>query len=201
VSSVLAVTPDDPTPQYEQLRRQLVDLIEGGQFVQGERLPPLRQLAGDLGLAVGTVARTYHELEAAGLVRSRVAAGPGWPLGQRPCRRGSGLGAWTSSRSSFTAKVKALGASEEEIHQALSRSLVSLPPPLSGASCPETAERGPTRGEVGEVIVDVIERIEVAQGLSAFLRSGHAETPRMTRRASNHQPRRVLPTRASAARH
>jgi len=71
MSSALTVTPQDPTPPYEQLRRQLVDLIEGGQLVAGERLPPLRQLAGDLGLAVGTVARTYRELEVAGLVRSR----------------------------------------------------------------------------------------------------------------------------------
>ncbi|MHB8274464.1 MAG: GntR family transcriptional regulator, partial [Dermatophilaceae bacterium] len=75
MSSVLTVTPGDPTPPYEQLRRQLVDLIEGGQLVDGERLPPLRQLAGDLGLAVGTVARTYRELEVAGLVRSRRGGG------------------------------------------------------------------------------------------------------------------------------
>jgi DNA-binding transcriptional regulator YhcF (GntR family) len=47
VSPALTVTPDDPTPPSEQLRRQLVDLIEGGQLVEGERLPPLRQLAGD----------------------------------------------------------------------------------------------------------------------------------------------------------
>jgi hypothetical protein len=28
MSSVLALTPDDPTPPYQQLRRQLVGLIE-----------------------------------------------------------------------------------------------------------------------------------------------------------------------------
>jgi len=74
-TATLRVTITDPTPPYEQLRRQLVDLIEGGVLADGDRLPPLRQLAADLGLAVGTVARTYRELEAAGLIASRRRAG------------------------------------------------------------------------------------------------------------------------------
>ena len=41
----------------------------------GDRLPPVRQLAADLGLAVGTVARTYRELELSGYVRSRRGGG------------------------------------------------------------------------------------------------------------------------------
>ncbi len=71
----LTVSTDDPTPPYEQLRRQFHLLIGTGTLAPGTRLPPLRQLAGDLGLAVGTVARTYRELEAAGLVHSRRGAG------------------------------------------------------------------------------------------------------------------------------
>lgn len=71
----LVVTADDPTPPYEQLRRQLDDLIRCHVIGPGDRLPPMRQLAGDLGLAVGTVARTYRELESAGLVHSRRGAG------------------------------------------------------------------------------------------------------------------------------
>jgi DNA-binding transcriptional regulator YhcF (GntR family) len=71
----LVVESADPTPPYEQLRRQLAALIRDGVVTSGQRLPPLRQLAGDLGLAVGTVARTYRELEAAGLVESRRGRG------------------------------------------------------------------------------------------------------------------------------
>jgi GntR family transcriptional regulator len=71
----LVVTADDPTPPYEQLRRQLVDLIRSQVIGPNERLPPVRQLAGDLGLAVGTVARTYRELEAEGLIHSRRGGG------------------------------------------------------------------------------------------------------------------------------
>jgi GntR family transcriptional regulator len=70
---VVAIT--DPTPPYEQLRRQFAALIADGTLRAGQRLPPLRQLAGDLELAVGTVARTYRELEAAGLIVSRRGGG------------------------------------------------------------------------------------------------------------------------------
>lgn len=71
----LVVSMDDPTPPYEQLRRQFEQLITSGLLQPGTRLPPLRQLAGDLRLAVGTVARTYRELEAVGLVQSRRGGG------------------------------------------------------------------------------------------------------------------------------
>jgi GntR family transcriptional regulator len=73
--AALRVDPADPTPPYEQVRRQLEDLIGAGILRAGDRLPPLRQLAGDLGLAVGTVGRAYSELESAGLVVSRRGAG------------------------------------------------------------------------------------------------------------------------------
>ena len=75
MSALVVVDPDDPTPQYEQVRRQLTDLIAVGRLAPGDRVPPLRQLAGDLGLAVGTVARAYRELEAAGLLESRRGGG------------------------------------------------------------------------------------------------------------------------------
>lgn len=80
--TVLTVAADDATPPYEQLRRQFAQLIGSGILQPGERLPPVRQLAGDLGLAAGTVARTYRELEAAGLIRTR--RGGGTRVADRP---------------------------------------------------------------------------------------------------------------------
>ncbi len=64
-----------PVPPYEQVRAQLADQISHGVLPIGTRLPTVRQLAGDLGLAVNTVARAYHELETAGLVVTRGRAG------------------------------------------------------------------------------------------------------------------------------
>lgn len=64
----LTVDTTAATPPFEQIRQQLEDLIAGGLLADGTRLPPIRQLAGDLGVAAGTVARAYSELEAARLV-------------------------------------------------------------------------------------------------------------------------------------
>ena len=72
---LLTVDTSNPTPPYEQLRRQLAELIQSAALAPGDRLPPLRQLAADLGLAVGTVARAYRELESAGLISSRRGGG------------------------------------------------------------------------------------------------------------------------------
>ena len=63
------------TPPYEQIRAQLAALIRRGKLAPDQRLPPVRQLAADLGLAVGTVARAYRELELTGQVTSRRGGG------------------------------------------------------------------------------------------------------------------------------
>lgn len=56
------------TPPYEQVQTQISSLIAVGELPPGTRLPTVRSLAADLGVAAGTVARAYKELEAAGLV-------------------------------------------------------------------------------------------------------------------------------------
>ncbi|MDO5499905.1 MAG: GntR family transcriptional regulator [Propionibacteriaceae bacterium] len=67
---MLVVDPRSTTPPYEQLRLQLVAQIGRGELAPGTRLPAVRRLASDLGIAPNTVARTYRELEAAGFVRT-----------------------------------------------------------------------------------------------------------------------------------
>ncbi|MFD7612929.1 GntR family transcriptional regulator [Streptomyces sp. NPDC059828] len=64
-----------PVPPYEQLRGQLADLIAVGRLGHGDRLPSVRQLASELGVANNTVVRAYRELETAGLVGSRRGSG------------------------------------------------------------------------------------------------------------------------------
>ena len=67
----LEVDPGSAVPPYEQVRAQLAGLVGSGTLAPGTRLPAIRQLAGDLGVAAGTVARAYRELEQAGLIVSR----------------------------------------------------------------------------------------------------------------------------------
>lgn len=64
----LSVDAAASVPPYEQIRGQLASLIAVGALTPGTQLPPIRQLAGDLGLSAGTVARAYQELEREGLV-------------------------------------------------------------------------------------------------------------------------------------
>ncbi|MPQ97305.1 GntR family transcriptional regulator [Modestobacter sp. I12A-02628] len=59
------------TPPYEQIRTQVAALVHSGALADGDRLPTVRALAADLGVAAGTVARAYTELEVDGLVQGR----------------------------------------------------------------------------------------------------------------------------------
>lgn len=67
----LQVDPKAHQPLFDQLRGRLIDAIRAGTVPPGTRLPTVRELAGQLGLAANTVARTYRELEAAGIVETR----------------------------------------------------------------------------------------------------------------------------------
>lgn len=67
----LQVDPDADTAIFEQLRRGVIAAVREGTLQPGSRLPTVRDLAGQLGLAVNTVARAYRELESAGIVETR----------------------------------------------------------------------------------------------------------------------------------
>lgn len=75
MSARLEVDLDSGVPVYEQIRAQVAAHVASGQLVAGDRLPPIRTLASDLGLAPGTVARAFRELEAAGVVVTRRRTG------------------------------------------------------------------------------------------------------------------------------
>lgn len=62
-------------PPYEQIRSQVVAHASAGRLRAGDRLPTIRALASDLGVAAGTVARAYRELEASGVVATRRRTG------------------------------------------------------------------------------------------------------------------------------
>lgn len=65
------IDPDSAHAPYDQLRLRILDLIARGDLLVGERIPTVRALAADLRLAPNTVARSYRELEAAGVIETR----------------------------------------------------------------------------------------------------------------------------------
>ncbi|KAF0834857.1 GntR family transcriptional regulator [Ornithinibacter aureus] len=71
MGGLVRVDPASGEAPFWQVRRQVSEAIADGRLPVGTKLPPIRGLADDLGLAANTVARAYKELEAAGLVLTR----------------------------------------------------------------------------------------------------------------------------------
>ena len=69
------IDPDDTAPVYRQLESYLRSLIESGRLVQGERLPPTRELSDSLALSRKTVSHAYQRLVEDGVLAARVGQG------------------------------------------------------------------------------------------------------------------------------
>lgn len=107
------------TPPYEQIRAQLETMIVHGTLSPGERLPTVRQLAADLGLANGTVARAFRDLEAAGLVRTEGRRGTVVAPAVTPVRLTDRRHELADLATDFVRRASRLGASENEMRTAL----------------------------------------------------------------------------------
>jgi len=65
----------DPRPPYEQIRVRIAAGVAAEELRPGDRLPTVRALAEQLGVAANTVARAYRELEASGVIQTRGRGG------------------------------------------------------------------------------------------------------------------------------
>lgn len=59
------------TPASGQVRTQVIDAVRAGDLVAGTKLPTVRALAEQLGIAANTVAKAYRELESDGVIETR----------------------------------------------------------------------------------------------------------------------------------
>jgi len=62
-------------PPGEQIKAQISGLIATNELPAGALLPSVRQLARDLGIAAGTVASAYRDLQVQGLIVLRRGSG------------------------------------------------------------------------------------------------------------------------------
>ncbi|WP_328316682.1 GntR family transcriptional regulator [Streptomyces sp. NBC_00388] len=67
----IAIDADAATAPFEQLRAQIAGQARSGRIPAGYRLPTVRGLAEELGLAANTVAKSYRALEADGVIETR----------------------------------------------------------------------------------------------------------------------------------
>jgi DNA-binding transcriptional MocR family regulator len=72
-----APTPDatPALPLYQQIAQALAQLIHGGSFKAGQRLPSVRETALSQGVSISTAMQAYRQLEEQGLVQARPKAG------------------------------------------------------------------------------------------------------------------------------
>jgi DNA-binding transcriptional regulator YhcF (GntR family) len=116
---IIEVDTGSPVPPYEQVRAQIATMIGTGVLPPGVQLPPIRQLAADLGLAANTVARAYRELELAGLVTSRVRHGTTVTLRRPSLPRAELRRRLTEAARSYAALTRQLGIPPDEAEAAV----------------------------------------------------------------------------------
>jgi GntR family transcriptional regulator len=77
LQTIMYVTVDerDARPLYQQLVDEIKTLIARGELAEGTLLPPVRQVASDLGVNLNTVAFAYRKLQQEGLIRVRHGSG------------------------------------------------------------------------------------------------------------------------------
>ncbi len=66
---------DDSRSIYQQVADGIKQLIASGELAEGEALPPVRQLAADLGVNLNTIATAYRELQKEGLIAVKHGSG------------------------------------------------------------------------------------------------------------------------------
>ena len=72
---MITINTRDPRPIYVQIKEGLCRLILNGVLAEGERLPSVRELAGQLAINPNTIQRAYRELESEGFVYSMTGKG------------------------------------------------------------------------------------------------------------------------------
>ena len=71
----ITIDEQDGRPMYRQVVDGIKELIARGELGQGSGLPPVRQVAADLGVNLNTIAFAYRELQKEGLIKIRHGAG------------------------------------------------------------------------------------------------------------------------------
>ena len=125
---ILSVDPESPVPPYEQIRSQIASMIATGVLVVGSRLPTIRQLADDLGLAGGTVARAYRELEDDEFITTKGRHGTFVNGGARRRPSKESQATLEQAAHAFAVRASQLGFTSKDAMEAARRALAELEP-------------------------------------------------------------------------
>ncbi|GAA4925969.1 GntR family transcriptional regulator [Streptomyces coeruleoprunus] len=114
----LALDTDSTTAPYEQLRAQIAEQARSGRLPVGYKLPTVRGLAQDLGLAANTVAKAYRALETDGVIETRGRAGTFVAAAGDAAERHAAAAA-----AAYATEVHRLGLSRDQARAAVTEAL------------------------------------------------------------------------------
>jgi GntR family transcriptional regulator len=117
----LRIDPASPVPLYLQVIEQISRLIARGALRPGDRLPPVRDLAVRCRINRNTAARAIQELEAAGIVRTRIGQGTFVVDGAKAIDPGKREAAIEAAVDRLVVEAATLGVPLEELGWRLSR--------------------------------------------------------------------------------
>ncbi|MGE3619953.1 MAG: GntR family transcriptional regulator [Acidimicrobiia bacterium] len=117
---LLSVDPSLPLPVYEQICEQIRRMVAAGTLRPGHRLPTIRQLATDLGLAKGTVARAYELLESDSIIATRGRQGS-FVVDPPTTTAANRTAALARAAEGLVVVAKQLGADLDDAHRSLDR--------------------------------------------------------------------------------
>lgn len=72
---MIQIDPYSRVPIYEQLSKQIIELVLLGELKHGEQLPSVRSLARELGVNPNTVQKAYQDLERDGVIYTQLGRG------------------------------------------------------------------------------------------------------------------------------
>ena len=72
---IIIIDHNSRIPIYEQIKTQIMSLINTGVLTPGDKLPSLRALASELSLNFNTIKKVFAQLEDDGVIESRPGAG------------------------------------------------------------------------------------------------------------------------------
>ncbi len=114
-------------PIYLQLMEQVKHAVETGALKPGDQLPGIRPLAEQLVINPNTVAKTYRELEHAGVIELRHGAGAFIASDAAMTKKAShALKAGQSLVESVVERLHAQGLTDEEIRRLFEAELAGL---------------------------------------------------------------------------
>jgi len=111
----IALSNNDPTPLYEQIKKQITEQIISGELPPGFMLPSIRALAKELGISVITVKKAYEDLEAGGYIVTNHGKGSFVAQAGAEFARETRLKKIQQSYESGIALCRELGMDNEEI--------------------------------------------------------------------------------------